>query len=315
MPKQKRSRKAKLPVASKATRKRAAPPPVSNPLPQRSFNVAGTELLNPTDVEPDLASSSSIASSPKTRSHRRSYSSSSSIESGHESQSQSPKLAKTKVTKQRSRARPPTGTFRCEMYRNIECSTGQTKLAQSRKAVSDHFGRNKRETRLIPRWALICRKHYQRGAYHPATWQPRKLELIRRQFSLIEEDLPGCMYLIGFKSNELSRLAEYNELVARDPHSDHTDEVPTGPSDTPIPVLTRLYDDYVAGNRPRSMQECKRALADITALLEAREISEVPPITFVPQIGLGDNNTVRVRIREPIVRSSSPSRPSLSKPR
>jgi hypothetical protein len=138
--------------------------------------------------------------------------------------------------------------FICMNDEHTRCMTGQYTKDLSRKVISDHFGRNKACTRDITDWPLFCRKHYQRATYNKKKWQIRKVQLILRQFDVIEKQFPGTTYDIAFKKSEEARLNSYSRSVAAGMKQDDAmDKVAPKEGkhfEAPIDVLREL-DQYV----------------------------------------------------------------------
>lgn len=105
----------------------------------------------------------------------------------------------------------PTREYDCCYQLPDECGVQkqgeQLTLRECRPCVSDHFGRNKACTKLIPRLVRFCRKHYQRSAYHKERWPFQKCELILMQLDWIEEDVPNVTFEIILKKSEMMRLS------------------------------------------------------------------------------------------------------------
>jgi hypothetical protein len=146
--------------------------------------------------------------------------------------------------------------FTCVNDEYTRCRTGQYTKDLSRKVISDHFGRNKACTRDITDWPLFCRKHYQRATYNKALWQIRKLNLILRQFNIINRQFPGTTYDIVLKKSEESRLNEYSRKIAAGlAAADAAAAVAPRPAkhfEAPIDVLREL-DQYLGRS-----QRCRR---------------------------------------------------------
>lgn len=76
-----------------------------------------------------------------------------------------------------------TGPPKCSYC--VDCQT----KSPLRKVVSHIFGRNKAETRAIPKnvWVYYCRKHYQRSRYrNPKGFAVLQCELVRRQIARLQ---------------------------------------------------------------------------------------------------------------------------------
>ncbi|KAH9864153.1 hypothetical protein J1614_010087 [Plenodomus biglobosus] len=189
------------------------------------------------------------------------------------------------------------------------CMTGQYTKDLSRKVISDHFGRNKACTRDIVDWPLFCRKHYQRATYNKPRWQVRKIELILRQFDLIENQFPGTTYDIHFKKSEEARLNQYSRLVANGtPHADAEQSVlPVAGKhfEAPIDVLREL-DQLLS--KDKSYEEVRKVVGLISEMLEQGDTEQVPSVEFLPKIpGKAKKSPSKARV------SKSPRTPKRSK--
>jgi hypothetical protein len=172
---------------------------------------------------------------------------------------------------------------------NEPCTTGQRTIGECRKAVSDHFGRNKAETQAIQNWKWICRKHYQRGAYQVEQWQERKLHMIMDQLELIEAQKPGVTYTVGFASGEKERLSDYYTISAQNPDKAKSllTVRPKDSKQAPIWVLKEL-DNAIrskgnSGNQQKTMEDCIGYLMMIGQWREEGKIIRIPQIEFVPE--------------------------------
>lgn len=175
--------------------------------------------------------------------------------------------------------------FICMNDVQSRCRTGQYTKILSRKVISDHFGRNKACTRDITDWPLFCRKHYQRATYNKKLWQIRKLDLIHRQFDVIENQFPGTTYDIVFKKSEEARLNEYSRKVASGmPEADAKKCVVPKPGkhfEAPIDILRELYLEVGKG---KTIDEVKAIAELILKMLQDESTEQVPSIEFLPQL-------------------------------
>jgi hypothetical protein len=175
--------------------------------------------------------------------------------------------------------------FVCVNDEHTRCQTGQYTKDLSRKVISDHFGRNKACTRYITEWPLFCRKHYQRATYNKTTWQIRKVQLILRQFDIIEDEFPGTTYDVTLKKSEEARLNQYSRQVASGQTNDAAEKSVTPVSgkhfEAPIEVLREL-DQWLG--RGKSYDEVKDIVDVISQMLESKECEQVPAIEFLPQL-------------------------------
>jgi hypothetical protein len=153
--------------------------------------------------------------------------------------------------------------------------------------ISNHFGRNKGCTREIKDWPLFCRKHYQRATYQPDLWQRRKVDLILRQFEVIERIHPGTTYTVSLKKSEEKRLdvfaralasgmsqAQAELLVADDPAARSGFQAP----------ITLLREIDLRSGKDKTIDDVKSTLALINTMLREGDTKQVPAIEFLPQI-------------------------------
>lgn len=190
------------------------------------------------------------------------------------------------------------------------CQTGQYTKDLSRKVISDHFGRNKACTRDIVDWPLFCRKHYQRATYNKDKWQLRKVELILRQFDIIEAQFSGTTYNINFKKSEETRLNLYSRHVAAGMTNEDAEKlvapVPGKHFEAPIDVLREL-DQWLG--KGKTYGEVKRVMDVILQMLEERDCDQVPSVEFLPQLPGKTTQVTPVKVRV----AKSPRTPRTSK--
>ncbi|KAL6708947.1 hypothetical protein ACN47E_002074 [Coniothyrium glycines] len=175
--------------------------------------------------------------------------------------------------------------FICMNDEYSPCKTGQITKDLSRKVISDHFGRNKACTRDIVAWPLFCRKHYQRATYNKIKWQKRKIQLILRQFDVIETQFPGMKYNVALKKSEEARLNQYSRQVAAG-MANHVAEANVVPVkgkhfEAPIDVLREL-DQYIG--KGKTIDEVKKIVDVIDQMLDDKETDQVPSVEFLPQL-------------------------------
>ncbi|KAH8730899.1 hypothetical protein GQ44DRAFT_606187 [Phaeosphaeriaceae sp. PMI808] len=189
--------------------------------------------------------------------------------------------------------------FICQNDNTKRCVTGQYEMKYSRKVISDHFGRNKACTRHIKDWPLFCRKHYQRATYDKPSWQKRKLDLIFRQFEVIETQFPGTTYQILFKKSENERINEYVRKVAtaESEFKRTGDEkelkkqlaeiakayapVSTKTFEAPIEIL-QLLDNHVG--KGKTKDEARDVVQFLFDEINEGRIEQVPSIEFLPSV-------------------------------
>ncbi|KAF2874438.1 hypothetical protein BDV95DRAFT_474829, partial [Massariosphaeria phaeospora] len=175
--------------------------------------------------------------------------------------------------------------FVCMNDEYSECRTGQYSKDLSRKVISDHFGRNKACTREVSCWPLFCRKHYQRATYNADKWQLRKINLILRQFDVIESEHPGTTYNVCLKKSEEGRLNKFSRGIASGLSSEDAG-APVLPSnnksfEAPIDVLREL--EFGLGEK-KTIDEVKATVTTILDMLNKGETKAVPSIEFLPQL-------------------------------
>jgi hypothetical protein len=175
--------------------------------------------------------------------------------------------------------------FICRNDETSRCITGQYTKELSRKVISDHFGRNKACTRDITDWPLFCRKHYQRATYNKQLWQIRKLNLIFRQFEVIEAQFPGITYDIHFKKSEEARLNEYSRKVAsgwsEDAAAKAVAPVQGKHFEAPIEILRELDLDL---GKNKTIDEVKEVAEKILKQITDKATLQVPAIEFLPNL-------------------------------
>ena len=178
-----------------------------------------------------------------------------------------------KATKAKKPPAAPVREFTCQI--ETGCNQTQYLLSQSRKCISDHFGRNKKCTRAIADPIIWCRSCYQRKSYQPG-WPGRKINLIREQLRRIEIQEPGVNYVVVIKHSEQERLNKFNNGNA-------VDEPVRNPHDksyrAPITVLQHIYTNWV-GPGVQTLAEII-TLVDYVASLwnddpKLRQIDDVP---------------------------------------
>ncbi|KAF1977416.1 hypothetical protein BU23DRAFT_526835 [Bimuria novae-zelandiae CBS 107.79] len=179
------------------------------------------------------------------------------------------------------------GAFRCMNDEYEECRTGQVNMDLSRKVISDHFGRNKACTRLITDWPLFCRKHYQRATYNQKLWQARKINLILRQFDIIEGQFPGTKYTVAFKKSEEQRLNTFSRKLASGMTEEDAAALVAAEKgkhfEAPVNVLREIEQLNYLG-KDKTKAEVEGAVNTIRDMLENEETDQVPSIEFLPQL-------------------------------
>jgi hypothetical protein len=175
--------------------------------------------------------------------------------------------------------------FICKNDMGSRCVTGQYTMELSRKVISDHFGRNKACTRDITDWPLFCRKHYQRATYNKELWQIRKLNLIHRQFDVIEAEFPGTTYDILFKKSEEARLNAYSRKIASGVTEQQAARAVAPQAgkhfEAPIAILRELDLDL---GKNKTMEEVKEVTEKILKQITDGATDQVPSIEFLPNL-------------------------------
>ncbi|KAF1813725.1 hypothetical protein P152DRAFT_448136 [Eremomyces bilateralis CBS 781.70] len=75
-----------------------------------------------------------------------------------------------------------------------------------RTCVADCFGRNKVETKAIPRKLRYCRKHYQKVSYRKGRWLKHRVEMVKRQIEMLHYDRPTIRFRVQLRSTKLREL-------------------------------------------------------------------------------------------------------------
>jgi hypothetical protein len=175
--------------------------------------------------------------------------------------------------------------FICKNDETSRCVTGQYSKDLSRKVISDHFGRNKACTRDIASWPLFCRKHYQRATYNKDLWQIRKLNLIFRQFDVIDEEFPGTTYNITLKKSEAARLEKYCLMVMSGRSAEDAAKAVASVAgkhfEAPIEILRELYLDM---GDDRTIDQVKEVIEKIHQQITDGATKQVPSIEFLPNL-------------------------------
>lgn len=111
------------------------------------------------------------------------------------------------------------------------------------------------------------------------------MQLILRQFQIIENQFPGTTYDITLKKSEEARLNQYSRLVASGLTSaaaaDNVAPVQSKHYEAPIDVLREL-DQWLG--RGKSFKEAQDIVDIILQMLEGQECEQVPAIEFLPQL-------------------------------
>ena len=198
--------------------------------------------------------------------------------------------------------------FICKNDETSRCLTGQYTKELSRKVISDHFGRNKACTRDITDWPLFCRKHYQRATYNKELWQIRKLNLIHRQFGIIEQQFPGTTYDIHFKKSEEARLNDYSRKVAagwsEEDAANTVAPVAGKHFEAPVKILRELDLDL---GKNKTIDQVKLVIEQILQMITDKATDQVPSIEFLP------NLPGKVASPKKLPKTPSPKKPRVPK--
>ncbi|KAK5003267.1 hypothetical protein LTR16_006490, partial [Cryomyces antarcticus] len=198
------------------------------------------------------------------------------------------------------------GIFTCECdprgcsHPQNSCDKGASgKEDVSRKVVSQHFGRNKAETKQIPieYWVLWCRMHYQRASYNAKkpsleaqrNWANIQVELILDQVERIETWSPGKRYHISLIKDAKDRLdREKTRLLNGEaPQLGPTvtacsKKVNENTDRTPMPFYVDLDRRGLLNGGTRSMAEVLELLEEMRAKINDTTLD--PPFTSVPWV-------------------------------
>jgi hypothetical protein len=115
-----------------------------------------------------------------------------------------------------------------------ECRAGS---GDHRKVFSHLFGRNKAETRGIPKhcWIRWCRKHYQRFTYRESlagNWHKHLLRLVREQLDRLEDQTDIQSWRIALRKKEQRKLDIENAAIAA---GQMTLATLSAPNNSPVP--------------------------------------------------------------------------------
>ena len=178
--------------------------------------------------------------------------------------------------------------FKCLFTEN--CTTNQYLLKDSRKVISDMFGRNKGCTSKLPEFRF-CRKHYQRASYKKDTWQYLKLNLVRQLLSRNEQLNPGVTYSVSLKKSERQRLSEfYQQVHNRERTEDLDKEYRPGPVTdnktyrAPLNILIEITQKF--GGSGKSKKHIEGCVAYIKDCLDQDRCKEVPNVEFLMEEGV-----------------------------
>jgi hypothetical protein len=169
--------------------------------------------------------------------------------------------------------------FFCEMPRGCN-HQWQKSNKESRKCISNFFGRNKRCTLAIRNPIIWCRSHYQTNAYQNENWRFQKMHLIDEQLIRIESSDPGTLYTVTLKHSEAIRLDNFVRGVtepARPPRL-HL----RGTSfEAPLAILQYFENNFLGRNKTK--EHCQSILEWTFDEMMAGRMTEIPHIEFLPQ--------------------------------
>ncbi|KAF2092141.1 hypothetical protein K490DRAFT_61587 [Saccharata proteae CBS 121410] len=172
--------------------------------------------------------------------------------------------------------------FDCAMDRN--CDLGQYKLSESRKVVSDFFGRNKWQTRHVSEhyWLRMCRKHYQRTAYRD-NYEFNKLILIGKQLNRILEQKPDLKFSIGLKSSEKIRLDSHYASLSRDGQLFNASDPAVLVEEPNKAPLASLHAILAHCGPKKTPAECVTLLEFIEGMFANGSVKHVPNFELIPE--------------------------------
>lgn len=168
--------------------------------------------------------------------------------------------------------------FRCAYPQG--CNQAQELITESRKCISHHFGRNKRQSRIImfPRW---CRMHYQQTSYKPAKgentkrgWGKYKVSLVRNVVDIIEGQQPGVHFQLKLKKSENDRLNAFRRNKKVPDKKENTYQ-------SPISVLEEFDKDFEGEHRPRA--KVLQLLDWALKKLNDGDVDDVPYFEILPE--------------------------------
>jgi hypothetical protein len=138
------------------------------------------------------------------------------------------------------------------------CLTNQYSSERVRSAISDYFGRNKKETKQIPNMMKWCRKHYQQDGYKDGTWQKTKKRHIVGQLEQNEADLQrdghkGLRYEIRLRVKDEKRRRDWKEQKGTKGEPTQTDKHPAD-----LDVLQHIFDQYC--EKGQTQEKCKELI-------------------------------------------------------
>ncbi|KAF2482733.1 hypothetical protein BDY17DRAFT_165337 [Neohortaea acidophila] len=194
-----------------------------------------------------------------------------------------------------------------------DCKTGQTwwprdgKDSYGRKVISQFFGRNKRETMVIPPevWHNYCRKHYQTGVYKAKAENNKCMYVIRNinmQLARIQLWRPQATFQVQPDKYASERLTKYYLIKgangpetaaqklanARAAASSETRTNRAGKTvklneidKWPIDHLVYFKEHFTSETADQSFNDLKAIIAWVIGLIEAGEIVCLPPMEFL----------------------------------
>jgi hypothetical protein len=136
------------------------------------------------------------------------------------------------------------------------CLTNQYSSDRVRSAISNYFGRNKKQTKQIPNMMKWCRKHYQQDGYKDDIWQKAKRRHILKQLEQNEADVQkdghkGLTYEIRLRAKDDKRLREFHSQKGNKGEPEASDKHPAD-----LDVLQHIYDNYCDPSKTK--EECKQ---------------------------------------------------------
>lgn len=135
------------------------------------------------------------------------------------------------------------------------CLTNQYSADRVRSAISNFFGRNKKQTFQIPGMMKWCRKHYQQDGYKDETWQKTKrrhilAQLDRNELDLRRDGFEGLTYEIRLRGKDDARIRAWRDGKGEKGSPTKGDKHPA-----PIETLDHIYTHFC--DKRRSLAECR----------------------------------------------------------
>ena len=204
--------------------------------------------------------------------------------------------------------------FHCSnhLLTGAPCDTAQEYGAMSlaRAGISHYFGHNKTEWLQVPnRYRIVlCRKHYQTGAYRGRkhtlpgdedSYEMLQLKLIKTQITRLEMWRPNAKFLVKPTVASCKRLAAYYKLLAQGRDiSEASSEINSTRSgkepraEEKVNVEFAVQFDNMYGKDEQSVEDLLGAVTYIEQQLRASVIQHIPAVEFL----LATNGKDHVRV-------------------